>query len=52
MGLLSQHFSLPLQRAKRLLDGQITDAQKEGDVRVGSSRRRKMSKEKICGGSL
>jgi hypothetical protein len=33
------------------LDGQIADAQK-GDVRVGLSRRQKMSKEKICGGSL
>jgi hypothetical protein len=36
---------------KLVLDGQIADAQ-EGDVRVGSSRRRKMSKEKICGGLL
>jgi hypothetical protein len=34
-----------------MLDGRITDAQK-GDVRVGLSRRRKMSKEMICGGSL
>jgi hypothetical protein len=34
-----------------VLDGQITDAQK-GNVRVGSSRRQKMSKEKICGGLL
>jgi hypothetical protein len=36
---------------RSVLDGQITDAQK-GDVRVGLSRRQKMSKEKICGGSL
>jgi hypothetical protein len=34
-----------------VLDGCVTDVQK-GDVRLGTSRRRKMSKEKICGGSL
>jgi uncharacterized protein YdcH (DUF465 family) len=36
---------------RSVLDRHITDAQK-GDVRVGASTGRKMSKEKICGGSL
>jgi hypothetical protein len=36
---------------RSVLDGRIADAQ-EGDVRVGSSRRQKMLKEKICGGSI
>jgi hypothetical protein len=36
---------------RSVLDGQIADAQK-GDVRVGLSRKQKMSKEKICEGSL
>jgi hypothetical protein len=36
---------------RNVLDGRIADALK-GNVRVGSLRRQKMSKEKICGGLL